>query len=81
MSDFGLIEKFIYFVILRACRSITPYIRKYGKHPVTGTPLKLEDLIPLTFHKNAEGLEIFVYFLFFIFWPYKLIVHCTVYIL
>lgn len=35
--------------------SITPYIRKYGKHPVTGTPLKLEDLIPLTFHKNAEG--------------------------
>lgn len=76
MSDFGLIEKIIYFVILRACRSITPYIRKYGKHPVTGTPLKLEDLIPLTFHKNAEGLEIF-----FIFWPYKLIVHCTVYIL
>lgn len=35
--------------------SITPYIRKYGKHPVTGTLLKLEDLIPLTFHKNAEG--------------------------
>ncbi|KAL5819792.1 hypothetical protein ACOSQ4_023634 [Xanthoceras sorbifolium] len=35
--------------------SITPYIRKYGKHPVAGTPLKLEDLIPVTFHKNAEG--------------------------
>lgn len=63
MSDFGLIEKFIYFVILRACRSITPYIRKYGKHPVTGTPLKLEDLIPLTFHKNAEGLDFFFFFL------------------
>ncbi|KAK1587837.1 hypothetical protein Q3G72_017284 [Acer saccharum] len=35
--------------------SITPYITKYGKHPVTGTPLKLDDLIPVTFHKNAEG--------------------------
>lgn len=34
---------------------IVPYIRKYGKHPVTGTPLKQEDLIPLTFHKNPEG--------------------------
>ncbi|KAK7367623.1 hypothetical protein VNO80_09638 [Phaseolus coccineus] len=35
--------------------NITPYIIKYGKHPVTGTPLKLPDLIPLTFHKNSEG--------------------------
>ncbi|XP_038684064.1 peptidyl-prolyl cis-trans isomerase CYP65-like isoform X2 [Tripterygium wilfordii] len=35
--------------------SIIPYIRKYGKHPVTGAPLKQEDLIPLSFHKNAEG--------------------------
>nr|XP_009617987.1 peptidyl-prolyl cis-trans isomerase CYP65 [Nicotiana tomentosiformis] len=34
---------------------IVPYIRKYGKNPVTGAPLKQEDLIPLTFHKNAEG--------------------------
>lgn len=34
---------------------IIPYIRKYGKHPVTGVPLKQEDLIPLTFHKNSEG--------------------------
>lgn len=34
---------------------IVPYIRKYGKHPVTGVPLKQEDLIPLTFHKNPEG--------------------------
>ncbi|KDP32077.1 hypothetical protein JCGZ_12538 [Jatropha curcas] len=34
---------------------ITPYIRKYGKHPVTGAPLKQEDLIPITFHKNSEG--------------------------
>lgn len=36
-----------------------PYIRKYGKHPVTGAPLKLEQLIALTFHKNAEGNELF----------------------
>uniref|UniRef100_A0A1D1YC95 Peptidyl-prolyl cis-trans isomerase-like 2 n=1 Tax=Anthurium amnicola TaxID=1678845 RepID=A0A1D1YC95_9ARAE len=35
--------------------NIVPYIRKYGKHPVTGAPLKQQDLIPLTFHKNAEG--------------------------
>ncbi|XP_073131722.1 peptidyl-prolyl cis-trans isomerase CYP65 isoform X2 [Henckelia pumila] len=34
---------------------IMPYILKYGKHPVTGSPLKQEDLIPLTFHKNSEG--------------------------
>lgn len=36
-----------------------PYIRKYGKHPVTGAPLKQEDLIPLTFHKNADGCSFF----------------------
>lgn len=35
--------------------SIIPYIRKYGKNPVTGAPLKQEDLIPLTFHKNSDG--------------------------
>lgn len=35
--------------------SIVPYIRKFGKHPVTGAPLKQEDLIPLTFHKNSDG--------------------------
>lgn len=34
---------------------IVPYIRKFGKHPVSGIPLKQEDLIPLTFHKNSEG--------------------------
>lgn len=34
---------------------IIPYIRKFGKHPVSGVPLKQEDLIPLTFHKNSEG--------------------------
>ncbi|GMJ08051.1 PLANT U-BOX 49, plant U-box 49 [Hibiscus trionum] len=35
--------------------NIIPYIRKYGKHPVTGVSLKQEDLINLTFHKNSEG--------------------------
>ncbi|XP_062101808.1 peptidyl-prolyl cis-trans isomerase CYP65 [Humulus lupulus] len=34
---------------------IIPYIRKFGKNPVTGAPLKQEDLIPLIFHKNSEG--------------------------
>ncbi|PIA29341.1 hypothetical protein AQUCO_06000004v1 [Aquilegia coerulea] len=34
---------------------IIPYIKKYGKHPVSGTELKAEDLISLTFHKNSEG--------------------------
>ncbi|KAL5706782.1 peptidylprolyl isomerase [Ranunculus cassubicifolius] len=34
---------------------IIPYIKKYGKHPVTGTPLKEENLIPLVFHKNSQG--------------------------
>jgi len=37
------------------CRSIIPYLKKFGKHPVTGAPLKHEDLIPLTFHKNSDG--------------------------
>lgn len=37
------------------CRNILPYIKKYGKHPVTGGPLKQEDLIALTFHKNSDG--------------------------
>ncbi|KAF3949707.1 hypothetical protein CMV_024459 [Castanea mollissima] len=34
---------------------IIPYIRKFGKNPVTGAPLKQEELIPLTFHKNSDG--------------------------
>ncbi|XP_020574806.1 peptidyl-prolyl cis-trans isomerase CYP65 [Phalaenopsis equestris] len=35
--------------------NIIPYIRKFGKHPVNGGPLKQDDLIPLTFHKNSDG--------------------------
>ncbi|KAK6923958.1 Cyclophilin-type peptidyl-prolyl cis-trans isomerase domain [Dillenia turbinata] len=37
------------------CANIIPYIKKFGKHPVSGTPLKEADLIPLTFHKNSDG--------------------------
>lgn len=32
-----------------------PYIKKFGKHPITGRPLAAKDLIKLTFHKNAQG--------------------------
>jgi hypothetical protein len=34
------------------------YIKKFGRHPVTGAPLKFEDLVPLVFHKNADGKSI-----------------------
>ncbi|KAJ3071337.1 Peptidyl-prolyl cis-trans isomerase cyp8, partial [Podochytrium sp. JEL0797] len=34
---------------------ILPWIKKHGTNPVTGTPLASTDLIPLHFHKNAEG--------------------------
>ncbi|XP_042379068.1 peptidyl-prolyl cis-trans isomerase CYP65-like [Zingiber officinale] len=35
--------------------SIVPYIKKYGKHPISGAAFREEDLIPLTFHKNPDG--------------------------
>lgn len=35
--------------------NIVPYLQKHHKHPVSGDPLALEDLIPLTFHKNTDG--------------------------
>jgi peptidyl-prolyl cis-trans isomerase-like 2 len=35
--------------------NIVPYISKHHSHPVTGGPLKLGHLIPITFHKNADG--------------------------
>ena len=35
--------------------NIVPYINKHHTHPVSGAPLALSDLIPLTFHKNANG--------------------------
>jgi hypothetical protein len=33
--------------------NVVPYIKKHGKHPVTGAPLQLGDLIRLNFHKNS----------------------------
>merc|ERR1739848_286134 len=35
--------------------NIMPYIQKFRKNPVTGTPLKLSDLVKLNFHKNKDG--------------------------
>ncbi|KIY92185.1 peptidyl-prolyl cis-trans isomerase-like2 [Monoraphidium neglectum] len=35
--------------------AVVPYVRKFGRHPVKGTPLALGDLIHLNFHKNADG--------------------------
>ncbi|KAG8094710.1 hypothetical protein GUJ93_ZPchr0012g18996 [Zizania palustris] len=35
--------------------SIVPYIKRFWKHPVTRALLNLEDLMPLTFHKNSDG--------------------------
>lgn len=32
-----------------------PYVQKYHRHPVTGEPIELKDLIQLKFHKNADG--------------------------
>lgn len=32
-----------------------PYIQKFKKHPVTGEPLQLSDLVRLHFHKNTDG--------------------------
>ena len=32
-----------------------PYVMKYKRHPVTGQPLLLRDLVKLNFHKNADG--------------------------
>jgi len=36
-------------------KNIVPYIKKYGKDPCDGKPLKIQDLHNLTFHKNSEG--------------------------
>ena len=35
--------------------NIVPYIQKLHRHPTTGEPLELKDVIKLTFHKNADG--------------------------
>lgn len=35
--------------------NIVPFIKKYKKCPVTGSPLKVADLIKLKIHRNKEG--------------------------
>ena len=35
--------------------NIIPFIKKYQKCPVTGSPLKVSDLIKLKIHRNKEG--------------------------
>jgi len=32
-----------------------PYIQKHKRHPATGEPLELKDLVRLNFHKNTDG--------------------------
>lgn len=32
-----------------------PYVMRFKRHPVTGAPLALKDLIKLNFHKNTDG--------------------------
>ncbi|KRX50259.1 Peptidyl-prolyl cis-trans isomerase 4 [Trichinella murrelli] len=34
---------------------ILPFVRKFGKHPVTGNPLDVKSLIKLDLKKNSEG--------------------------
>ena len=33
--------------------AVVPYVRKFGRHPVKGTPLQHGDLLPLNCHKNT----------------------------
>jgi hypothetical protein len=33
--------------------NVVPYVMKYKKHPVTGQPLALRDLVRLSWHKNT----------------------------
>ncbi|KAM6339517.1 RING-type E3 ubiquitin-protein ligase PPIL2 isoform 7-T8 [Alca torda] len=37
------------------CRSIVPWIKKYGTNPITGEKLDAKSLIKLNFAKNSEG--------------------------
>jgi peptidyl-prolyl cis-trans isomerase-like protein 2 len=39
--------------------NIVPFVMKYKRHPVTGEPLALKDLIKLNFHKNGGGVDSF----------------------
>lgn len=49
------IERTSQLVIVVMNSNITKFIEKNGKHPFTGTPLTVADLIDLHFQKNATG--------------------------
>lgn len=36
-------------------KKVVPYIKKYGRNPVSGKPLKMQDLTATIWHKNVEG--------------------------
>lgn len=40
--------------------NIIPYIGKYRKHPVTGAPLKQEDIVPFIFYKNSDVMQVLI---------------------
>lgn len=35
--------------------NIVPYVQKFKRHPVSGEPLQLKDVIKLNFYKNNDG--------------------------
>ena len=37
-----------------ACQ-VVPYVMKFKRHPVSGEPLALKDLVKLNFHRNTDG--------------------------
>ncbi len=51
-------------ILLQACTAdgtvyditnIVPYVHKFKKHPVSGEPLQLKDIVQLHFHRNADN--------------------------
>ena len=52
------------YLTLQACTAdgtvyditnIVPYVQKFKRHPVSGEPLQLKDVIKLNFYKNNDG--------------------------
>ena len=35
--------------------NIVPYVQKFKRHPASGEPLQLKDVIKLNFYKNSDG--------------------------
>lgn len=36
-------------------KNVIPYVKKYGVNPITGGRMEVKELVPLHFHKNADG--------------------------